>query len=379
MPSPTGLPTGWVGKWHLHTGLGQRSTACRSTRLGAQGRDRLGFDYWRAYNQHMVYFDGFVQIGDWNYERWDGYETDGLLKLRRSSSWTRRGDDPFLLFLSPHPPHYTPFDFAPQRFYDALPDDLELPPNVPEHQQAASKEMYRHYLAMVLAIDAMLGRLLDYLEEKGLADNTIVVLASDHGTQGGSQGVNPWSKKNPYDASLRVPGLLRYPGRVAAGSQIDSVINMVDWMPTLCGLAGLTVPRSVEGRDLSGLVLGGTDNLDDGAFIMNFSKWFDWFQNGAEWRGVRTRDHCYSERLDGRVELYDLREDPWQQRNVAGQGRAEEVALKDELAEHQSRRGDALVPCTDWAHWLDDQRRVVKNAFGELSHPESEPDWSLLR
>ena len=66
---------------------------------------------------------------------------------------------------------------------------------------------------------------------------------------------------------------------------------MVDWFPTICGLAGIPVPRSIEGTNKAGLILGNADDpsaADDSAFIMNFSKWFDWFRDGAEWRGVRT-------------------------------------------------------------------------------------------
>ena len=54
------------------------------------------------------------------------------------------------------------------------------------------------------------------------------------------------------------------------------------------------------------------------------------------------------------------------------------VLFPDQLRAHQTRRCDELVACTEWKHWLDEQRRVVRNAFGALSHPESEPDWSLL-
>jgi len=376
-----GYRTGWVGKWHLHTGLWPALDRMpQHPDWVPEGRDRLGFDYWRAYNQHMVYFDGFVHAKDWNYERWEGYETDGLLNYGKQFM-EEAGDDPFLLFLSPHPPHYTPFEFAPAKYYKALPATLTLPPNVPPHQQAASAEMYRHYLAMVLAIDDMLGQLLDYLDEKGLADNTIVLFASDHGTQAGSQGVNPWSKKNPYDASIHIPALFRWPDGLPGGTHTQSLLGMTDIFPTLCELAGVPIPRSVEGVSHAPWLRGdATGSPVESQFLMNFSKWFDWIKDGAEWRGVRTPTHTYVERLDGRIELYDLEQDPWQQTNLAGEGavQALQSSLEDELRAQQLKRRDELVPCSDWAHWLDEQRRVVRNAFGELSHPESEPDWSLL-
>ena len=371
-----GYKTAWVGKWHLHTGTWPAIDRMpQHPDWVPEGRDRLGFDYWRAYNQHMVYFDGFVHKDDWNYERWDGYETNGLLNYA-FEFMDGAGDDPFLLFLSPHPPHYTPFQFAPEDCYARLPEHLVMPGNVPKHLEAAAKDMYRHYLAMILAVDDMLGRLLDYLDEKGLADNTIVLFASDHGTQGGSQGVNPWSKKNPYESSIRIPAIVRYPGVIQPGRS-QRMTSMVDFFPTLCGLAGLLVPRSIEGENLAGKWQETSEAHN--AFIMNFSKWFDWFQDGAEWRGIRTEQFSYAVWLNGRVELFDLYADPLQMRNLAGVGHPDEARLEAMLRAQQAQRADQLVPCTDWKHWLDSQRRVIRNAYGPLSHPESEPDWSLLR
>ncbi len=375
-----GYRTGWVGKWHLHTGHWPALDRMpMQPDWVPKGRDRLGFDYWRAYNQHMVYFDGFVQKGDWNYERWDGYETDGLLNYA-FEFMDEAKDDPFLLFVSPHQPHFTPGKFAPDRFYAQLPETLTLPANVPEPLQALSTEMYRHYLAMILAIDEMLGRLLDYLEANHLLDDTIVLFASDHGTQGGSQGVNPWSKKNPYDASVHIPAIISYPRSISAGSRSGALTSMVDFFPTVCGLAGVPIPRSVEGTDHSGAFTGDPANVGpDSVFLMNFSKYFDWFQDGAEWRGVRTRTHMYCVRLDDTKELYDLTADPLQMTNIAASCEAPLLAeLKQKLSAHQRQRRDELVACSEWACWLDAQRRVIRNASGELSHPETAPDWSLL-
>ena len=70
------------------------------------------------------------------------------------------------------------------------------------------------------------------------------------------------------------------------------------------------------------------------------------------------------------MQMKNVYADPDQKQSLA--------QMKELLLEHQQKRHDQLVQCTDWKHWLDDQRRVVKNAFGELSHPESTPDWSLL-
>jgi len=380
-----GYHTGWVGKWHLHTGVWPAIDRMpQHPDWVPEGRDRLGFQYWKAYNQHMVYFDGFVHGEDWNYERWKGYETDGLLDYGKEFM-EQAGEEPFLLFLSPHPPHYTPFEFAPPEFYARLPATLKLPANVPDALQESSLIMYRHYLAMILAVDTMLGELMSYLETSGKQDNTILVFASDHGTQAGSQGVNPWSKKNPYDASIHIPAIFRYPNVLTPGSHTDSLLGMPDIFPTLCELAGIPVPRSIEGTSHARQWLSTqAPRAVDSQFVMNFSKWFDWFQNGAEWRGVRTRDYLYARWLSGREEFYDLRADPLQQTNLLRSASADSSLapvlneLKEELRTQQLARRDELVSCTEWKHWLDNQRRVVHNAFGPLPDPEASPDWSLL-
>jgi arylsulfatase A-like enzyme len=375
-----GYRTGWVGKWHLHTGAWPAVDRMpMQPDWVPEGRDRLGFDYWRAYNQHMVFFDGFVQKGDWNYERWNGYETEGLLDYA-FEFMNDAGQNPFLLFVSPHPPHFTPQEFAPAQYYEGLPEVFDLPANVGDRWRDEAQQMYRHYLAMVRAVDTMVGRVLAYLDAAGLADDTIVLFASDHGTQGGAHDVHPWLKKVPYEESIRIPGLVRYPRAIEAGSVRDVLFGMPDFFPTLCGLAGVPVPRSVEGQDLSAVLRGDGELDPEALLLMNFSKYYDWFEDGAEWRGVRTRNATYTEWLSGRKELFDLKNDPLQQRNLAGEGdyRAMQRELEQALRDLQSLRGDALVPCTAWKGWLDGQRRVVRNAFGELSHPESAPDWSLL-
>ena len=88
----------------------------------------------------------------------------------------------------------------------------------------------------------------------------------------------------------------------------------------------------------------------------------------------------YAERLNGKRELFELEADPWQVNNIVNMPDMNEVLAQMQLLlrNHQAQRHDELVPCTDWKNWLDEQRRVVRNARGELSHPETLPDWSLL-
>jgi arylsulfatase A-like enzyme len=373
-----GYKTGWVGKWHLHTGVWPAQNVPDWV---PEGRDRLGFQYWRAYNMHMVYNNGYVNKGDWNYETWKGYETEALASYAVEFMDQVGEDERFCLFLSPHQPHFTPFDFAPQRYYDKLPDELVLPGNVPDNMVDKAKEMYRHYLAMILALDDMVGELVNYLNRAGKSDNTIIVFTSDHGTQAGGQGIHPWSKKEPYEESIHVPCIIKYKGVLEGGVRMDTLTAPVDFFPSLCSLAGVPIPKTVEGVDLSEEWNGkfGHSSQDE-VLLMNFSSKYDWFSDGKEWRGVRTRSHSYAKWLNQKEVLYDIVNDPLQINNLAEQ--SEHVELLEQMRERlrhlQQKRGDELVACTEWKNWLDHQRRVVRNAFGPLRHPEHVPDWSLL-
>jgi arylsulfatase A-like enzyme len=372
-----GYRTAWIGKWHLHTG---GWPAQNVPDWVPEGRDRLGFQFWRGYNMHMVYYDGFVNAEDWNYERWEGYETQALNRYALEFL-DGVADAPFCLFLSPHQPHYTPFQFAPESHYECLPETLELPANVPAEWRAESREMYRHYLAMTLALDDMLGELLAYLDRSGRAEDTLVVFTSDHGSQVGAHGIRPWNKKQPYRESMDVPLIARLPGTIGAGTRCDTLTAPVDLFPTLCSLCGVPIPRSVEGYDLADAWKGKPGAFEqDAVLTMNFSSKYDWIADGLEWRGVRTRLHSYARWLNGREQLFDLDSDPLEMTNLAGvpQHRATRDAMVHRMRELQDLRGDELVACETYRHWYDSQRRVIRNAYGPLGDPEGEPDWSLL-
>ncbi len=377
-----GYQTGWIGKWHLHTG----SYPQTSFPIGGgvdyvpRGRDRLGFEYWRGYNFHTKYTDGFVNIDDWSYEVWDGYETNALNSYAFDFMNSVQ-DDPFCLFISPHQPHFTPHPFAPQKYYDMLPAELSLPDNVPMEVMKDSLEQYRHYLAMILAIDDMVGELREFLAGTGRLDNTLFVFTSDHGSQFGAQGIRNWRKLCPYEESLHVPLLMHWPGHIEKSSKNDTLIAPVDILPTLCGLCGLPVPRTVEGLDLSAACLGRDDAREqDAALTMRFSKDLNGLEDGMEWRGVRTPNHSYARYLNGEELLFDLEKDPLQQNNLAEENPAGELLqrMRAELKSLLDARNDSFPPASEYTGWFDQQRRIVRNAYGPLSHPEGEPDWSLL-
>ena len=375
-----GYRTGWVGKWHLHTGSFPQ---IEGPDYVPEGRDRLGFDYWRGYNFHCNYFNGWVNVDDWRNERWEGYETEGLTRYVFECI-DAAGDEPFCVFLSPHQPHSTGGEFAPQHCYDRLPERLELPANVPDPDKGrhwAPREMYRHYLAMTLAVDDMVGQVLDGLDERGLADDTLVVFTSDHGTQAGAHGIEPWAKKRPYEESLHVPFVMRLPGVLDGGVRRDALTSPIDIFPSLCNLCDVQIPQTVSGLDLADAWAGRAGAIQrDAALCMNFGLDYDYFVDGTEWRAVRTPDHIFTRWLDGREELFDLRADPLQMNDLAGDEahRPLRDRLAARLAKLMAEIDDQLLPCTAYRDWFDAQRRVIRNASGPLGDPEAPPDWSLL-
>jgi len=385
-----GYHTSWIGKWHLQVGAWP-GAGVREGVEGAshvpEGRQRLGFQHWRGYNFHEKYFEGWVDTENWRNEIWEGYETEALNRYA-FEFMDRCGDEPFCLFLSPHQPHHTTIDqHAPEQYYRRLPEDLSLPGNVPDAFRAEALRHYRDYLAMILALDDMLGALMRHLEESGLSDNTILVFTSDHGSQFGSHGLEAWDKAVPYEESVHVPLVLRLPGRRDAGKTCDSLITPVDLFPTLCGLCGFRPPRGVEGMDLSPALTGDVDAPEQNQVLLaNYADHFCFFDvledppGKKVWRAVRTKDKILVQRYGGAQELYDLRTDPMQTRNLAEC--PEHATLKADLAGRLEKlmagRNDKLQLGSGYSSWIDSQRRVIRNAYGALSHPENPPDFSLI-
>lgn len=373
-----GWRTAWVGKWHLHRGSFPEIDGGDYV---PEGRDRLGFEHWRGYNFHTDYFGGKVNTEDWHNERWEGYETDALARYAIEFMEGLAADERFCLFVSPHQAHYTPYRYAPEEYYARLPEELTLPDNVPPEMVDGLQGSLRDYLAMILTIDDMVGDLMAYLERSGRAQDTLVIFTSDHGTQMGSQGGHAWEKKQPWEESLRVPWMMRWPGVFEGGVRRDALTAPVDIFPTLCGLCDLPVPRTVEGYNLADAWRGRPGAFEQEALLtMNFSASHDWLLDGHDWRGVRTKTHSFARRLAADDELYDLAADPLQLNNLAGQQAVAGVQaeLEAQLDTFLALRNDSFRPCQEYSDWFDSQRRVVRNMYGPLGDPEDEPDWSLL-
>lgn len=355
-----GYSTAYIGKWHLD-GRG-RSRFIEPER-------RQGFDFWRAMECTHDYGNSGYYGDSSRMRTWEGYDakaqTDCAIEYLRQYD----SDKPFLLVLSWGPPH-NPYTTAPARYramYD--PDRLTLRPNVREGQWLpeihGTMEKIRAdlagYYAHCSALDDCTGAILKALAANGLADDTIFVFTSDHGDMLGSQGL--WRKQVPYDESIRVPFLLRWPGGLGrAGRNADALIDAPDLMPTLLGLCGLDVPPAVEGRDLSATTRGHPHQGDDEAAVLTcvapFTEWKR--ELGArEYRGLRTDRYTYVRDLKGPWLLFDNDADPYQMKNLIGSPECAQLQedLDTSLDRKLAQRGDEFMPTEHYvSKWAYDPR-----------------------
>ncbi|MBC8217268.1 MAG: sulfatase [Planctomycetes bacterium] len=304
-----GYETGYIGKWHVD-GHGRTSFIPRER--------RQGFEFWKVlecthdYNKSLYYGDADVK------KYWDGY--DAVSQTREAQEYVRKhaNKSPFVLFMSWGPPH-APYHTAPEKYRKMFgdPDKIVLPPNVPNSLRKKARQELAGYYAHIAVLDDCIGDVLGTIEDCGIEENTIFVFTSDHGDMLYSH--NQTKKQKPWEESVRVPFLIRYPavhGR--RGKEIDMPINTPDIMPTLLGLSGLAVPKSVEGRDFSGVIRGSQSADNDAALIscpVPFHQW-GYQRGGREFRGVRTRRYTYTRDLNGPWLLYDNQMDPHQLRNL---------------------------------------------------------------
>ena len=260
--------------------------------------------------------------------------------------------------------------------------EIALRENVPADQRRQSAEMHRGYYAHMAALDACFGRLLNALDRAHIAEDTIVVFTSDHGDMMLSQGLT--TKLHPWDESIRVPFLLRYPRKLGTkGRRIRSPLNAPDILPTLLGLAGIRIPDSVEGADHSVLAIGGKESDAGSAALLSLPVPITEARRYgfAEYRGLRTARHTYVRSIHGPWLLYDNQADPFQMRNLAGRAEAKDLQarLDRELDARLKQRKDDFLPAAEYV------RRAGVGHYREVNvkvgrHRSPWGDWdSTLR
>ncbi|MXV15431.1 sulfatase family protein [Hufsiella ginkgonis] len=195
------------------------------------------------------------------------------------------------------------------------------------------------YLRCVVSVDDNVGRLLKYLDDNGLADNTIVVYLSDQGFYLGEHGL--YDKRFMYNESFRTPMMIRYPNGIKKGKRLRDYVLNLDIAPTLLDLAGIKVPLAMQGASMKTLLRSGTDkNWRKEVYYHYYERSFGLTPHF----GIRTSRykliHFY-EFMDS-WELYDLKKDPTEMHNLYGEPayRHTVIQLKGKLAALQKRYGD---------------------------------------
>lgn len=318
-----GYDTAYIGKWHLDEGHNTRDgwiTPERSMGF-AQCDWMFNGGHWKTM---ALQADGSIKrskdVGDES-----TYTTDVLTRQALAVLEQPR-DRPFALMLSIPDPH-TPWSvrepyasmFDPEAMplpptldQEDLPDwvrqaETWVPGNVSDPREVRQfvKQAKAAYCGEVKCIDDNVGRLMERLEESGLAANTLVVYTSDHGQLMGEHGL--MHKSMLYETDTRIPFIVRWPGEIEAGLDVDRVLSTVDFQPTLLELLGIECCSREQGRSVAPCLRGESVDWEDAAFIHHSS--FDRlaiFTPRYELIYVKGHDHA----------LFDRQSDPWQVHNL---------------------------------------------------------------
>ena len=380
-----GYGTALIGKWHLQS-------------------DPTGFDVWSILvGQGEYYNPDFIEMG--TKRRYPGYVTDLITDFSLDYIECRRPKDrPFLLMMHHKAPH-RPWQPSPRHLgkYDAVKfpepstlfddyatrsraareqemtirqamevaSDLKMGPpparmtddqkKLWERCYAPKREAFRKenpqgdalvrwkyqryledYLACAAGVDDSVGKVLDYLDRTGLAENTLVIYTSDQGFYLGEHG---WfDKRFMYEESLRMPLVMRCPGVIKPGSVCADLVSNLDFAPTFLALAGLPTPRDMQGEPFAEILERGRAKIRRDAVYYHYYE-FPAVHMVKRHYGIRTKQykliHFYYD-IDA-WELYDLEKDPRELKNLYGDRAYADVrvSLTAELRRLQAAYGDS--------------------------------------
>jgi len=306
-----GYQTGYIGKWHLN---GHAGVNAATHQFVPPGPKRQGFDYWAAANISHNYYKSFYYRDTDEKIPIEGWEPDTQTDLAIKYMQEHKGKEPFCLFLSWGPPH-DPY-VAPEKFkkmYDV--DKLKFRKNV--FLDLGKKDILLNYYAAITSLDWNMGRLMEAMDRMGITDDTIVVFTSDHGDM--IYSLYLFQKQWPYEESISVPFIIRYPKKLKAGQVNDVLLGTPDIMPTLLSLTGVEIPNSVEGRDLSGFIAGTATEPEPDSVLIEVITPCGRANDRAgmrAWRGVRTKRYTFARFHDEDWFLIDNKYDPYQTRNL---------------------------------------------------------------
>ena len=312
--------------------------------------ERLGFE---GFNYELNENGRIVAYGDQPADYFTDVLREKALNVIATAAAT---DQPWFLMLAPLAPHHpaVPAPRHAELFRHAMPP-LEPPLTEAEltakpayaraaHDQSADKQeaIARHYrqrLRSLQAVDEMIAALVRQLEALGALDQTYIIVTSDHGWHAGEHGL-PSGKQTPYEASARVPLLVRGPG-IRPGSTVDHLALHTDIAPTIADMAGVPAPSWTDGRSLLPLLGdGGVDTWRRSVLIelaerhrpVSYDDLGE-LPNVPAYAAMRTSDLLYTEYQTGERELYNLKVDPGERHNLIATAEPPWVAaLSERLA-----------------------------------------------
>lgn len=358
----SGYETAFIGKWHM----------------GNDDKPRPGFDRWLSFKGQGTYLNAELNE-DGKSVKSSGYITD-VLDGYAVDFIRRRHDKPFLVYLAHkaiHPEvtqnddgsvdlsqaeHFIPAqrherayegEKIPRRAnYGVAPEDKaalrrqigNLPPLGPA-TVTSDKAIFERQRTL-LAIEDGVGEILKALEETRQLNNTVIVFTSDNGYFYGEHGLSV-ERRLAYEESIRLPLLVRYPKMIKPGTVRDEFVLNIDLAPTLLSLAGVSRPKEMQGRSLTPLWKGGRITWRKSFLIEYYSdKVFPRILQMG-YKAVRNQRWKYIHylELDGMDELYDLKRDPFELKNLVGEPGAQTTVegMKREL-ERLLRETKAISP-----------------------------------
>lgn len=296
-----GYATGGFGKW----GLGN---------VGTTGvPEKQGFDTWYGYydqrHAHDYYPEFLVKNSEViplekNKNGAKGAYTQYLIEAETIKFIEQNKDRPFFCYAAWTPPHAK---------FEIPSDD----PNLVHYKDKKWKSSVKNYAAMVSLLDQGVGRIIAKVKEVGIDDNTLIIYTSDNGANTqlikaieSSAGLRG-AKRSLYEGGIRAPFVARWPGKIAAGSESDALIGQVDILATAIDLAGQPAIKDTDGVSLTPLLFGSDPQLTH-PFL-----YFEIYE-GAFQQSVRMGDwKGYRKGLKDLVEVYNLRSDPFETKNIA--------------------------------------------------------------
>jgi len=305
--SQNGYTCGISGKWHLGNAL----------------EPQMGFSHWYVHHSAQAPYYNTLMIRDGESFTEEGYITDNLTNDALSFLQAQK-ENPFYLSVHYTAPHKPWIGCHPQEYvdmykncpFDSIPSEPKHPWQIDTHpwpEGEERRETLKGYFAAVTAMDAGIGRILDYLDENNLRENTLVFFMSDNGMNMGHHGImgkgNGTFPMNLFDTSVKIPAIVSQPGTVPQGVVCDALLSQYDFLPTLLDLTGIENNlQNLPGRSFANILKG--DKADEHSHVVVYDEY-------GPVRMIRNHEYKYIHRYPyGPHELYNIKNDPGEKVNL---------------------------------------------------------------